>query len=66
MLQPIFSHVEPIFPVRDIPETIRYWQEVPGFPNKWTWGEPPTNGGVSWQKAFHRIDDGGLQRLQQG
>ena len=26
--QPIFSHVEPVFPVRDIPETIKYWQEV--------------------------------------
>jgi GNAT superfamily N-acetyltransferase len=50
--QPIFSHVEPIFPVRDIPETIKYWQEVLGFPNKWTWGDPPGNGGVSWQKAF--------------
>jgi GNAT superfamily N-acetyltransferase len=50
--QPVFSHVEPIFPVRDIPETIRYWQEVLGFPDKWIWGDPPTNGGVSWQKAF--------------
>jgi GNAT superfamily N-acetyltransferase len=50
--QPVFSHVEPIFPVRDIPETIRYWQEVLGFTNKWTWGDPPEVGGVSWQKAF--------------
>ena len=50
--QPVFSHVEPIFAVRDIPETIRYWQEVLGFPNKWTWGDPPGVGGVSWQKAF--------------
>ena len=50
--QPIFSHVEPIFPVRDIPETIRYWQEVLGFTHQWTWGDPPGVGGVSWQKAF--------------
>ncbi|HVV05920.1 MAG TPA: GNAT family N-acetyltransferase [Puia sp.] len=51
-MSPIFSHVEPIFPVRDIPETIRYWQEVLGFTHHWTWGEPPSHGGVSWQKAF--------------
>jgi len=50
--QPVFSHVEPIFPVRDIPETIRYWQEVLGFTHQWTWGDPPGVGGVSWQKAF--------------
>lgn len=50
--QPVFSHVEPIFPVRDIPETIRYWQGVLGFTDQWTWGEPPSVGGVSWQKAF--------------
>jgi len=50
--QPVFSHVEPIFPVRDIPETILYWQEVLGFMHKWTWGDPPEVGGVSWQKAF--------------
>jgi len=51
-MSPIFSHVEPIFPVSDIPETIRYWQEVLGFTHHWTWGEPPSHGGVSWQKAF--------------
>lgn len=50
--QPVFSHVEPIFPVRDIPETIRYWQEILGFTHKWTWGDPPAVGGVSWQKVF--------------
>ena len=49
---PVFSHVEPIFPVRDIPETIRYWQEALGFTHQWTWGNPPGVGGVSWQKAF--------------
>jgi len=52
MNEPVFSHVEPIFPVRDIPETIRYWQEALGFTDKWTWGDPPSVGGVSWQKAF--------------
>ncbi|MBN9381558.1 MAG: GNAT family N-acetyltransferase [Chitinophagaceae bacterium] len=52
MSEPIFSHVEPIFPVRDIPETIRYWQETLGFTHQWTWGDPPSVGGVAWQKAF--------------
>lgn len=51
-MSPVFSHVEPIFPVRDIPETIRYWMTVLGFENQWIWGDPPSNGGVSWQKAF--------------
>ena len=50
-LQPIFSHVEPVLAVHDVSETISYWQEVLGFPVKWTWGEPPVHGAVSWQKA---------------
>jgi GNAT superfamily N-acetyltransferase/uncharacterized glyoxalase superfamily protein PhnB len=51
-LQPIFSHVEPVLAVQDISETISYWQNTLGFPAKWTWGEPPNHGGVSWQKVF--------------
>jgi len=50
-LQPIFSHVEPVLAVKDVSETIYYWQNVLGFPTKWTWGEPPTFGAVSWQKV---------------
>jgi len=50
-LQPIFSHAEPVLAVRDVSETILYWQEVLGFPVKWTWGEPPTHGAVSWHNA---------------
>ena len=50
-LQPIFSHAEPVLAVRDVSETISYWQEVLGFPVKWTWGEPPSHGAVSWNKA---------------
>lgn len=49
-LQPIFSHVEPVLAVKDVAETISYWQNILGFPNKWTWDEPPTFGAVSWQK----------------
>src|SRR5688572_2917827 len=42
------SHVEPILAVADIVQTIDYWHAVLGFPDKWTWGEPPDYGGVSW------------------
>jgi GNAT superfamily N-acetyltransferase/uncharacterized glyoxalase superfamily protein PhnB len=49
--QPIFSHVEPVLAVSDIPQTIEYWKNVLGFTNTWTWDDPPTIGAVSWQKA---------------
>ena len=42
------EHAEPVLAVKDITETIDYWHEVLGFPNKWTWGEPPNYGGVNW------------------
>jgi GNAT superfamily N-acetyltransferase/uncharacterized glyoxalase superfamily protein PhnB len=40
--------VEPILAVKDVTETVLYWHDVLGFPDKWTWGEPPNHGGVSW------------------
>jgi GNAT superfamily N-acetyltransferase/uncharacterized glyoxalase superfamily protein PhnB len=46
------SHVEPVLAVNDISETILYWHHVLGFPDKWTWGEPPDHGGVSWNGTF--------------
>ena len=42
------SHVEPILAVTDVVQTVNYWYEVLGFPDKWTWGDPPNYGGVSW------------------
>ncbi len=51
-LQPIFSHAEPVLAVNDVAETILYWQQSLGFPTKWTWGDPPTLGAVSWHGAF--------------
>ncbi|HET6723923.1 MAG TPA: VOC family protein [Chitinophagaceae bacterium] len=45
------SHVEPILAVKDIKETIEYWHDTLGFPNKWTWGEPPNYGGVNWNST---------------
>ncbi|HTI93642.1 MAG TPA: GNAT family N-acetyltransferase [Puia sp.] len=47
--QPVFSHIEPVLSVQDVSATITYWQEVLGFPTKWTWGDPPNHGAVSWQ-----------------
>lgn len=44
---PVFSHAEPVLAVRNVKESIAYWQEILGFPDKWIW-EPPTLGGVSW------------------
>jgi len=46
------SHVEPILAVKDVTETVMYWHDVLGFPDKWTWGEPPNHGGVSWNGVF--------------
>ena len=46
-LHAVLSHAEPILAVRDISKTISYWQNTLGFPDKWTWGEPPNHGSVS-------------------
>src|SRR5688572_32449359 len=48
---PRLLHIEPVLPVTNIQETIAYWHETLGFPDKWTWGNPPNHGGVSWQGA---------------
>jgi catechol 2,3-dioxygenase-like lactoylglutathione lyase family enzyme len=42
---------EPIFPVADVIATVRYYREVLGFREGWTWGEPPDFGGVRWGKV---------------
>lgn len=46
------SHAEPILAVNDILETVNYWHDTLGFPDKWTWGQPPNYGGVAWNGAF--------------
>ncbi len=51
-LQPVFSHAAPVISVSNVSETNAYWQDVLGFPDKWTWGELPNIGGVSWHGAF--------------
>src|SRR5262245_10137967 len=45
---PTLDHVEPVLPVRDIVRSVSYWHEVLGFPQKWTWGDPPNHGGLVW------------------
>jgi GNAT superfamily N-acetyltransferase len=47
--QPSLVHAEPVLAVKDVSETVAYWHQVLGFPQKWTWGDPPNHGGVSWQ-----------------
>ena len=42
---------EPIFPVADVVGTVRYYREVLGFREGWTWGDPPDFGGVRWGKV---------------
>ncbi|HET9745643.1 MAG TPA: GNAT family N-acetyltransferase [Chitinophagaceae bacterium] len=46
------SHAEPILAVSDIRATVKYWHDTLGFPEKWTWGDPPNYGGVAWNGAF--------------
>ncbi len=48
---PSLSHAEPVLVVKDIAETVAYWHEVIGFPEKWMYGHPPNHGGVSWHGA---------------
>ena len=37
---------EPIFAVRDVKETIDFYQKVLGFNGPWFWGDPVTFGGI--------------------
>lgn len=60
------SHAEPVLAVSNVTDTIMYWHEVIGFPNKWTWGEPVNHGGVSWHGVFIQFTQGAnLQRIDQ-
>jgi len=50
--EPVLLHVEPVLAVHNIEATVSYWHETLGFPNKWTWGDPPNHGGVAWSTTF--------------
>jgi GNAT superfamily N-acetyltransferase len=45
---PSLSHAEPVLAVADVMQTVQFYHEVLGFPDKWTYGEPANHGGVSW------------------
>lgn len=51
LIKPSLVHAEPVLHVADIVETVDYYHEVLGFPEKWTWGEPPNHGGATWNGA---------------
>jgi hypothetical protein len=42
---------EAILAVSDVVATTRYYRDVLGFADEWTWGEPPDFGGVRWGKV---------------
>ncbi len=46
---PAVLHVEPVLAVKDVSATLRYWSDVLGFENTWSFGNPPNHGGVSWK-----------------
>jgi uncharacterized glyoxalase superfamily protein PhnB len=46
---PAVLHVEPVLAVKDVSATLRYWSDVLGFENTWSYGNPPNHGGVSWR-----------------
>lgn len=52
--------------VTDVAATVKYWHEVLGFPGQWTWGTPPSHGGVSWHGAFIQFsrDSEGAGRMR--
>jgi N-acetylglutamate synthase-like GNAT family acetyltransferase/uncharacterized glyoxalase superfamily protein PhnB len=63
----VLSHAEPVLAVTNVLETVQYWHDVLGFPNKWTWGEPPNHGGVTWQGVFIQFSQyPGLASTSQG
>lgn len=47
---PVLQHAEPVLAVRNVIESVAYWQDVLGFTDKWIW-DPPTLGAVSWRGA---------------
>ncbi len=39
---------QPIFAVKDVKETIAFYQDVLGFESPWFWGDPVCYGGIGW------------------
>jgi len=52
-------HVVPILNVHDVAKTLTYYVDVLGFDHSWSWGDPPTFGGVvSGHAEIHFCQDG--------
>ena len=64
------SHSVPVIATADVVETVRYLEEVLGFAQQWSWGEPPVycglRAGEAWVYVNHdpdlaaAIGEGGL------
>jgi GNAT superfamily N-acetyltransferase len=68
LIRPSLVQAEPVLAVNDVVETVNYYHEVLGFPEKWTWGEPADHGGVTWNgAAFMQFTlNADLAKLQHG
>jgi GNAT superfamily N-acetyltransferase/uncharacterized glyoxalase superfamily protein PhnB len=44
----MIKNSQPIFAVRDVKETVAFYEKVLGFSNPWFWGEPVSYGGIHW------------------
>ena len=46
------SHIVPVVACDGLEEAIVFWRERLGFEVEWTWGEPPSDAGVSRAEFF--------------
>lgn len=42
-----YSHCIPFLPVYNLQQTLKFYVDNLGFTDEWTWGDPPTDAGVS-------------------
>lgn len=47
----ILDSLSPILAVPNVAEAVDYYKDMLGFPDGWTWEDPPTHGGVNWDKT---------------
>jgi GNAT superfamily N-acetyltransferase/uncharacterized glyoxalase superfamily protein PhnB len=47
----ILDSLQPILAVPDVAAAVEFYKTALGFPDGWTWEDPPTHGGVNWDKA---------------
>ncbi len=44
----MMSRSSPILAAADVPATVKFYEDVLGFPASWIWGTPPTFGAAVW------------------